>query len=151
MSLWCITGMPGVGKTHLALALAAALHARGERAHVLHTDVLKETLRTLHIPRFEGPGHLGDVAGKCQRLRSILMAHAGRAHRGGYTLIIEGTLALAFTSPKLRVVCLEGSESVPEDLRTYRAELDAFRQRSRDLEVLDASLPLETLVGQLLS
>jgi hypothetical protein len=109
-----ILGLPGVGKTRLACELAAALLDRGEAALVVHTDVLKVTARALDATAraaLRGPGFAGDVTAKAACMHAILAAHVVKARRDGYSVVIEGTLALGFRAEDAVYVLLEVDET----------------------------------------
>lgn len=109
-----ILGLPGAGKTRLACGLAAALLDRGEAALVVHTDVLKVTARDLDANArgvLRGPGFAGDVAAKAARMHAILATHVVKARRDGYSVVIEGTLALGFRAEDAVYVLLEVDEA----------------------------------------
>ncbi|MEL6342833.1 MAG: zeta toxin family protein [Myxococcota bacterium] len=106
--IWTLTGAPGSGKTRLALAFAAH-RAKTSPTLVLHTDLLKVTLRQMGVSALRGPGW-ADPA-RAMRARPLLAAHAEKADRDGYDLIIEGTLATGFDWPGAAYVVLEISSS----------------------------------------
>lgn len=109
-----ILGLPGVGKTRLACGLAAALLDRGEAALVVHTDVLKVTARALDEAAsaiLRGPGFAGDLAAKAACMHPILAAHVVKARRDGYSVVIEGTLALGLRAEDAVYVLLEVDET----------------------------------------
>lgn len=164
-----ITGLPGTGKTHLALSLGATLAAQEVPPLVLHTDILKVTLRTLAKQAgtstvLSGPGYSGDFHAKAAAIRPVLAAHASKARRDGYLLIVEGTLALGFHPPESLPVLLTLSdaermariaqkhdsarESLAESsLTAYAKALNAAA--SVDTLRLDASRSVAVLVGEI--
>jgi cytidylate kinase len=151
-----VLGLPGTGKTTLACAIAA----RRPGTLVLHTDLLKVTLRAAGLYP-AGPVWAGDLAGRLAAIRPFLDAHRAKAAADGYDLVIEGTLALGIrgdavvrlelpealreariaTKPASARRCLEGA-----DLSPYREALGAATVD----RVLDAGAPTEVLVGQAL-
>lgn len=96
-----ITGLPGTGKTTLALALAS----RHPSTYVLHTDLLKQTLRHGGDPRLKGPSW-GAPQEQLRAVAPVLAAHAAKAQRDGYRLVVEGTLAAALVGPTIDWWCL---------------------------------------------
>lgn len=96
-----LIGLPGVGKTRTALTLAAMWP---RPVLVLHTDLLKVTARRLGVDALRGAGW-ADPA-RARAAQPLLQAHADKAARDGYDLIIEGTLALGFAHPQSATVCL---------------------------------------------
>ncbi len=125
-----ISGLPGCGKTRLSIALADALQARGRPAFVLHTDLAKVTLRALDSQMPSGSAYLGNLEAKLQRLRPLLLAHADKAERDGYDLIIEGSLVLGL-GRGLRILL-----TVPESVRRHRVNLK-HASATRDLQKRD--------------
>lgn len=154
-----IIGMPGVGKTRLALALSADWSA-SVPCLVLHTDLLKVTLRHQDVPDLRGP--VWQDPARIYRVAPVLRAHADKARRDGYHLIIEGTLALAVAAD--RVIRLNLPEAIRQqritakhpsaaaslasaDLTTYREALQAHTPP--DALWLDARLPILALVSRI--
>lgn len=153
MAVLVLIGLPGTGKT----ALASALAARSPGALVLHTDLLKVTLRAVgaYPP---GPIWTGDLSARLAAVRPHLEAQRDKACAEGYDLVIEGTLALALRgSPTVRL-------DAPDAVRDRRiatkhpsarralaeADLGALRTALAAAPVdraLDAAAPLGTLVG----
>jgi hypothetical protein len=111
-----ITGLPGTGKTRLALALGVAFEATGTPTLVLHTDLLKVTLRQIFPEDLKGPGYAPDYECKVAQVRPFLEAQVSKAQKDGYILILEGTLALGFF-PTPGIHCLL---ELPEVLRQQR-------------------------------
>jgi len=105
-----LTGLPGTGKTRLALELATQLMAAAQPALVLHTDILKVTLRELFPQALAGAGYSGNFLQKVSLVRPFLLAQSEKADRDGYMLIIEGTLALGFHPPTGWLIRLQLSE-----------------------------------------
>lgn len=159
-----ITGMPGTGKTHLAMGLGAALMEAGLAVLVLHTDILKVTLRQLH-DGLKGPGYSGNFRAKANLMRPFLEAQVAKADRDGYILIVEGTLALGFCPPGLHLLLeLASSEwkrrlsrKHPSAKRAIASsKLDAYRQALQESVTpatlrLDASLSVDSLVASILA
>lgn len=156
-----LIGLPGVGKTRLALALGARW-ATTRPTLVLHTDLLKVTLRSAGVDGLRGPGWADPD--KALRVHPWLTAQAQKADREGYDLIIEGTLALGFEWPGGRVVRLELDEAERVRRITTKhasaraalagATLAAYRTALRtrateDVVVLDAQASVARLVEQL--
>ncbi len=158
-----VTGLPGAGKTRLALGLAAELAARDVPALVVHTDVEKVTARVLVADAPQGSGYEGDFREKARRLRPVLEAQAEKAVREGYQAVIEGTLALGFTWPAARHLHLEISEEARRrrvarkhtsaadaadgaDLAAYAAALE--EALPPDAIRLDAEGPAEAIVAR---
>lgn len=111
MTTSVILGLPGSGKSRLAIALANALWEAGRPAYVLHTDLLKVNLRQCFPGDLRGPGYAGDFRGKCARVRSFLESQSVKARRDGYALIVEGTLALEWAPEAGLRVILEIDEA----------------------------------------
>ncbi len=109
MTCIAIAGLPGTGKTHLATALSLALQTEGCASLLLHTDVLKVTLRQFGLP-LQGPGYQGDLVAKLAAVRPYLAAQAAKAQRDRYWLVLEGTLALGFQPPQGLSICLHLGE-----------------------------------------
>ena len=121
-----MTGLPGTGKTRLALALAAALGARGLEAQVLHTDQVKLALRLAHPEALAGPGYAGDRPAKLARVAPVLAAAAAHARRAGTWLVIEGTLAAALPAA---AADLAVALTLPEAERATRLAAKPARAR----------------------
>lgn len=163
-----ILGLPGAGKTRLACGLAATLLDRDEATLVVHTDVLKVTARELDIGAREalrGPGFAGDVMAKAARMHAMLATHVVKARRDGYSVVIEGTLALGFRAEDAVYVLLEVDEAERRrrvgrkhesavrtladcDLAPYAAAL--VQSLPPSTLRLDAALPPGTLVSRAL-
>lgn len=164
-----ITGLPGTGKTPLALQLGSTLLNHGIPALVLHTDILKITLRKIEPQSFKGPGYGSDHPHKLQQIQPYLTQQVNKADREGYVVIVEGTLACNFCPPDSLYILLELEESIreqrirakhPSAQRSLQQispqELDRYRQA---LEVpsipyplrLDTRQSLDTLVAQILA
>nr|ABB84849.1 hypothetical protein [uncultured delta proteobacterium DeepAnt-32C6] len=153
-----VLGLPGSGKTRLAVGLAFALQQAGEAAFVLHTDLLKVTLRALGCgPR--GPGYAGEIHHKAALIRPALEAQAEKAASEGYRLIVEGTLALGFAPPGSHVFVLEVAEAIrrqrvatkyPSAAKALAsADLSAYAEALAQLQGcfrLDANVAAESLV-----
>lgn len=158
-----LLGLPGVGKTRAALAVADALSARGEPTFVLHTDLLKVTVRTLSPGALAGPIWRGDLEGKLATLAPLLAAQIHKAARDGYALIIEGTLALAADAPaivlhapdevraaRIRAKHPAAAEALlSADLARYEARLAALG--APRVARVDASGPLPGVVAEILA
>ena len=91
-----ITGQPGAGKTNVAIALANRLQAQGENCFLLHTDILKVTLRQLGVQELQGISTGEDVDCRLQTIRPYLVRQYEKALHDGYHIIVEGTLAVGF-------------------------------------------------------
>lgn len=161
MTTAVITGLPGTGKTRLALAAAAAL-AHDREVRVLHTDLVKAMLRDLQPGYPGGPGYLAPEE-KCRRAHPLLAAQAEKARREGVLLVVEGTLAAGFTPPDglaFRLTLDEATRArriaakpgpardalaVAGDLAAYRVWLAGTLEPGAI--VLDAARPLADLVG----
>ena len=116
MSAIVITGLPGTGKTHVAIALAANLFAAGTPTFVLHTDILKVTLRQVFPDELKGPGYAPDFECKVSLIQPYLEAQVTKANKDEYLVIIEGTLALGlFPQPGLHILL-----ELPETERQHR-------------------------------
>ncbi|MDY6782320.1 MAG: zeta toxin family protein [Cyanobacteriota bacterium] len=163
MSAIAITGLPGTGKTHLAINLGAKLTENGNSVLLLHTDILKVTLRQF-LSGLSGPGYAGDFQAKAQLVRPFLEAQTAKAVRDGYILIIEGTLALGFVPSKGLHVFLELDENQRKQrekqkhfsakqtlqrtsLAAYRKALE-FSVTNATLR-LDAALPVRQLTEEI--
>ena len=157
-----IVGLPGVGKTRLALSLASAW-PRPRPVLLLHTDLLKVTARELGADGLRGPGWADPQ--KAARAQPLLSAHARKAKRDGYDLIVEGTLALGFHPPGGRVVVLALDEArrtqrIAQKHLSARASLEAGSVSAYAEALaawappgalrLDASAPVEALVRAVL-
>lgn len=99
-----LLGMPGVGKTTLTMRLACRLSAQGHPCLVVHTDVLKVTLRALGVTGLRGPGYAPGVHARLDIVRPILEAHAKKARKDGYTLLVEGTLAMGLCAEHIFIL-----------------------------------------------
>lgn len=161
-----LTGLPGTGKTHLALHLGSTLLSQGIPTLVLHTDLLKVTLRGIDPHSFKGPGYDRDHPRKLHQIRPYLTQQVTKADRDGYLLIIEGTLACSFCPPGSLYVLLELDPHTrhrriatkhpsaqqalqqisPSDLERYRQTLETPPDPLR----LDGRSSLDTLVAQIL-
>jgi len=164
ISCLVITGMPGTGKTTVALALAARMMKQGSAALALHTDLLKVTLRSLFPGEFKGPAYAGDFVEAINRLRPLLEAQVAKAAQDGYLLIVEGTLALGFSpAGGLKVLLeLEHSERRRRIARKHpvaqaalaRSSLERYQKAlaasiAPDTLRLDATLPLPLILDQI--
>ncbi len=158
-----IGGLPGSGKTRLALHLAARIAARDQPVLVAHTDILKISLRPFE-PALKGPAYQGNPLEKAARVRPYLQAQADKAEREGYLLILEGTLTLGFAPPGGLPVQLRLAEeerrarlaakhpSARLDLQT--GSLQAYHhallaQTPPACLILDAGAPVETLATRI--
>ena len=94
MTVVVVVGLPGVGKTSLALGLAAAMADRHLPVLALHTDAIKVTARALDSGAPREPGW-ADAAGAIY-INRLLAAQVDKAARDGYSLVIEGTMAHRF-------------------------------------------------------
>ncbi len=164
-----LTGLPGTGKTHLALHLGSTLLSQGIPTLVLHTDILKITLRQIDPQSLTGPGYDRHHLHKLQRIQPYLNQQVAKADREGYLLIVEGTLACGFCPPQAVYVLLELEDPIrqqristkqasarrslqqlaPQDLALYRQTLET--PPISDLLRLEACQSLDTLVAQILS
>jgi hypothetical protein len=165
MTTLVLTGLPGTGKTRLALAVAAAL-AETREVRLLPTDAVKAVLRAADPAFPRGAGYL-DPAEKARRVHVHLAAQAAEAAREGFVLVVEGTLAAGFRPAGGLVVrlVLDGPErarrvarkpaehrralAAAGDLAAYRAWLAA--QAHPDDLVLDAAAPVDALVATLVT
>lgn len=138
-----LLGLPGVGKSSLALAVASRWRSIGEPWFVLHTDLLKVTLRNCYPGRCLEPGYR--LTAESQQIYSSCIAqHILKAKRDGYGLLVEGTAAITANSG-LKVV-LETDELtrrqriekkhgtaieglLNEDLSAYRDDLLGLSNR----------------------
>jgi predicted kinase len=160
-----IHGLPGTGKTALALALGAACSARQQPVLVLHTDIEKVTLRALAPGSMKGASWEGDLREKLAVMRPVLEAQARKARQDGYTLIIEGTLALGFKPPQALAVLLDLSPAARQKRvdAKHPVARDAIRRatlalygelldecRAGGALELDAALPVDRLVSAIL-
>ncbi|NJL01508.1 MAG: adenylyl-sulfate kinase [Spirulinaceae cyanobacterium RM2_2_10] len=165
MTTIAITGLPGSGKTHLATALSLALQARGDASLLLHTDLLKVTLRQFDLP-LTGPTYRGDIAAKLAAVRPYLEAQVAKAQRDRYYLVIEGTLALGFQPASGGSVCLElpaaerqrriASKPIAARASLATSDLTAYAQLLRQQTPvaalrLDAMQPVAAQVQAILS
>jgi hypothetical protein len=165
MSAIIITGLPGTGKTHLAIALGASLMDAGQATLLLHTDILKVTLRQTYPNELKGAGYTGDFARKAQFTYQFLQEQVDKADRDDYCLIVEGTLALGFFPAHALSIFLE----LPEQERLKRIQLkhSSAKQALTNLSLetyqtaleqkitsktlrLNAQLPISTLVQTIL-
>jgi len=161
-----ITGMPGTGKTYLAMNLGVALMKQGNSAIVLHTDLLKVTLRVFQTG-LEGAGYSGNFWEKARLVRPFLEQQVNKAEKDGYILIIEGTLALGFSQENTTDILLELPEDVRRDRvkqkhnsaqKTLHQELKSLEQYRQALIAsvspktlrLDATNSIEILVERIL-
>lgn len=131
-----LVGLPGTGKTALAQAIATHRLARGRPTIVLHTDLLRHTLRLAGFRALEGPDWEGDPAEKFRIIHPYVHQHADKARRDGYDLIVEGSLVIGFEAAD-RYIQLQASEPV----RTQRLQCSAPATQR-----LAASLDPEVLV-----
>ncbi len=163
MSTIVITGLPGTGKTRLALEAAAWL-ARDREVRVVHTDVVKVMLRDLQPGFPAGPGYLA-AAEQCRHAHPVLAAQAEKARREGVLLVVEGTLAAGFAPADSHVFRLALDEAArgrrvaakpaparealaaAGDLAAYRAWLQASLTPATI--VLDATRPLADLAADI--
>ncbi len=142
-SLVVIVGMPGVGKTRLALALADSIAGDDGPVLVAHTDLIKVTARALDERAPRGPGYSGDVAARGAWMAHLLEQQARKAARDDYTLIVEGTLAVGFCPAGALRVRLELGESE----RRQRCELK-HASAARTLLEADLSAYAQLLAAQ---
>jgi cytidylate kinase len=120
MAVWVvITGLPGVGKTSTAIALGEYLSRVGMHPFLLHTDLLKVTLRQFAPEVMGGITNDRTYREKIAYLHPFLERHYQKAQRDGYSLIIEGTLAIAFQPTTALYVVL----TLPEAERQRRIQL----------------------------
>lgn len=110
-----LVGLPGTGKTALAQAIATHRMARGRPTFVLHTDLIKHTLRLAGFRALDGPIWEGDATEKFKISHPYLHQHAEKATVDGYDLIIEGSLAIGFQAAH-RYIQLEA----PRPIRNAR-------------------------------
>ncbi len=159
-----LTGLPGTGKTALAMKLGSALMAMDQSALILHTDILKIELRKKHPFAFRGPGYSGDIQKKLRLIQPYLQTQCEKAEKENYYLIIEGTLALGFSYKNSIRILLE----LPEDQRNirlrkkhesakkalYSNKLDAYQREiechKKNSTILDSSLPIDDLIHMIL-
>lgn len=160
-----LTGLPGTGKTALAMKLGSALMAMDQPALILHTDILKIELRKKYPLALRGPGYSGDIQKKLRLMQPYLQAQCEKAEKENYYLIIEGTLALGFSCRNSVCILLE----LPEDQRISRLHkkhasakktlcnnrLDKYRKEiehhKKNSIILDSSLPIDDLSRMILS
>lgn len=115
-----IRGLPGAGKTTLAIALAYHLQAQNQHPFLLHTDILKVSLASF-FPVMQGVTTDHNFGSKLQCIYPYLQAQAEKACRDGYLLIIEGTLASSLlASPKM--ACLDVVVDTPISRRRERID-----------------------------
>ncbi len=165
MSAIVITGLPGTGKTRLAMSLGVALMDAGSSALILHTDVLKVTLRQFYPRELAKAGYSGDFYAKVRLVRPFMEAQVAKAERDRYVIIIEGTLALGFCPPSALYLLLELSDEERQHridkkhpsarLELSGLSLEPYRQALETVDTssllrLDARLPVEVLVAQIL-
>ena len=131
-----VLGAPGCGKTRLALALADALAEMGVAAFVLHTDLLKVTLRSQGVDGLEGPSYLGDTVARVSIIASVLEAQWAKARADGYTLIVEGTLAFGFYPTDAVVVLLEADAELRRErmMLKHRSAREALVMHTEQVE-----------------
>lgn len=138
-----LTGLPGTGKTHLALHLGSTLLSRGIPTLVLHTDILKITLRQIDPHQLIGPGYATDHAHKLHQIRPYLTQQVKKADREGYLVIIEGTLACGFCPPRSLYVLLQLDE--PTRNHRIQAKHGSARRALQQLDDADLELYRQTL------
>jgi uridine kinase len=159
-----LTGLPGTGKTALAMKLASALMAIDQSALILHTDILKIELRKRYPLAFRGPGYSGNVKNKLRLIQPYLQTQCEKAEKENYYLIIEGTLALGFSHKNSISILLE----LPEDQRNIRLHkkhesaikvlygntLDAYQKEieyhKQNSIILDSSPSIDDLIHMIL-
>ena len=139
-----ILGLPGSGKTRLAVGLALALQRAGEAAFVLHTDILKVTLRALECGPV-GPTYTGNIHEKLRVTRPFLEAQCAKAESEGYRLVIEGTLALGFAPPRARIFVLEVDESTR--LQRVKAKHQSAQEALAHADLADYTAALKAVPG----
>lgn len=125
MATISIYGLPGTGKSTLALSLAAEFAARGDDIRLLHTDLLKVTARSTSRDVPKGAFWQSSVDDLGRVYAPLLDEHVKKARRAGYDLLIEGTLAV-FAEDVDMAICLK----VDEDIRRERAEKKPEAQRA---------------------
>lgn len=143
-----ITGLPAVGKTSLAIALAHDWLHQGWHPFILHTDILKVSLR-FFLPELAGITDDASFQRKLQLLGPFLQAQWAKAEEDGYSLIIEGTLALGFQPPSALYVVLQLAEQarrkrIPTKHPAARANLERLTL-NHYRQALQASITSHTL------
>lgn len=128
-----IAGLPGTGKTHVSMKLASALMDRNIPALIIHTDVLKVTLRELYPCEMKGPGYKGNISRKIDLMADALAKQVLKAEKDGYNLIIEGTLSPGLIIQNSLYVLLEASE----EERTRRI---SQKHKPATVELLNSSM-----------
>ena len=165
--IFVITGHPGAGKTRLATHLSLELQNHRENCLLLHTDLLKVTLRTTNDLFPKGLSCGVDAVQRAQKMAPFLHTHIQKAHRDQYHLIIEGTLALGL-QPSAPCCYFEvtTSQSICAERCTYKAsktqesilkgyDYDHFQQllerhRPRSVHLLEGSKSTNTLVQEIM-
>jgi adenylate kinase family enzyme len=109
---WIIVGQPGSGKSRLATALSLRLQEMGWSTQLLHCDLLKVTLRSLGIEGLSGLSTGTDFPLRQQIVQPYIQEQIDKASNDGYSLIVEGTLAVGMQSEKCRTVELNISEQL---------------------------------------
>ena len=163
-----VTGQPGVGKTRLALALAHYFQEQDSPYFVLHTDILKVSLRQVGVNGLNGLSTQEDAPHRLSLMQPFLEHQERKARRDGYGLIIEGTLALGF-QPELPAVCIElqapkhvCQARVEHKHRSARQELGRVhsferyqclvsKHRSSSTHLMDANQEFSVLLKQAIS
>jgi cytidylate kinase len=129
-----LVGLPGTGKTALAQAIATHRMARGRPCTVLHTDLLRHTLRLAGFRALEGPDWEGDPAEKFRIIHPYVHQHADKARRDGYDLVVEGSLVIGFEAAD-RYIQLQAAD----EIRAQRIQL-AHGAAQRTAAALDPAV-----------